>query len=290
MSPYYFTIAIRRKREKSYFEEQWFIPDFVIPSNHREWCADPILVEDHGRTYMFYEAVSDSHGRIEVVEIYDDCRTSEPHVILETEHHYSYPFVFRAYNQWYMIPESSSQGEVCLYKAVEFPLKWSKKNVLLSEPLVDTTVFQYEEGWYMLSFNPHKGSEEVEGKAYRVSFGETIRLTPIVWENQNALEIRGAGPFFQHDGVMFRPAQLNKEDQYGNGLVFYEVVASNDRYHETKCRSFSLNRMKMMDYEIDGIHTYCQSSKFEVIDIRCRSFDIAKTPRNIKKRIQSRMT
>ena len=287
MSPYFFTIAIRRNGERTCFEDQSFVPDYVIPANHRNWCADPILAEDHGKNYLFYEAVSNNLGRIEVVEVFDDCSVSKPTVILESDcHHYSYPFVFRMNDVWYMIPESSSSGEVCLYEAAVFPFRWEKKTVLLLDQLVDTTVFQQEGEWYLLSFRPREGSEAVDGVAYRISFGEQIRLSPVAWENQNSLEIRGAGPFIHYNGKLIRPAQLNKEDQYGNGLLFYEASVSDGCYREAKCGIFSANRMKALGYEIDGAHTYCRSSKFEVIDIRCRSFDLTKIPRSIKNKVK----
>lgn len=289
MSPYFFTIAIRRDGERTCFEDQSFVPDYVIPANHRNWCADPVLAEDHGKTYLFYEAVSNNLGRIEVVEVFDDCSVSKPTVILESDcHHYSYPFVFRVNDVWYMIPESSSSGEVCLYEATVFPFRWEKKTVLLLDQLVDTTVFQQEGEWYLLSFRPRKGSEAVDGKAFHISFGEQIRLVPVLWADQNPLEIRGAGPFIRHNGKLVRPAQLNKADQYGNGLLFYEAAVSGNRYMETKYGSFSTEHMKVPGYEIDGAHTYCRSSKFEVIDIRCRSFDLTKTPRSIRNRFRNR--
>ena len=201
-------------------------------------------------------------------------------------HHYSYPFVFRVNDVWYMIPESSSSGEVCLYEATVFPFRWEKKTVLLLDQLVDTTVFQQEGEWYLLSFRPRKGSEAVDGKAFHISFGEQIRLVPVLWADQNPLEIRGAGPFIRHNGKLVRPAQLNKADQYGNGLLFYEAAVSGNRYMETKYGSFSAEHMKVPGYEIDGAHTYCRSSKLEVIDIRCRSFDLTKIPRSIKNKVK----
>ena len=158
--------------------------------------------------------------------------------------------------------------------------------MLLLDQLVDTTVFQQEGEWYLLSFRPREGSEAVDGVAYRISFGEQIRLSPVAWENQNSLEIRGAGPFIHYNGKLIRPAQLNKEDQYGNGLLFYEASVSDGCYREAKCGIFSANRMKALGYEIDGAHTYCRSSKFEVIDIRCRSFDLTKIPRSIKNKVK----
>ena len=290
MSPYFFTIAIRKKRGNLCFEDQEYKPDFVIPANHRDWCADPILAEDKGQTFLFYEAVHDSVGRIEVAQIFDDCHISKPTVILSGDHHYSYPFVFRMNGTWYMIPESSSQKEVCLYEAVEFPYHWRKSQILLTSPFVDTTVMQFEGQYYILSFCPQKDNEGVSGRAYRLSLGASIQLEPIAWNEQNALEIRGAGMPFTMANRLIRPAQKSRLHEYGDGLVFYDAKPSRNDYCESCCGTFLAENIKVPGYQINGAHTYCISSKYEVIDIRCRSFELTKIPCSLKRKFSSKLT
>ena len=102
---YFFTIALRKKSGKGIEDKRLFCPQMVIPARKNDWAADPMLAEEGGRTWLFYEAVKGEKGRIEVVEILEDCQVSEPKVILEDSCHYSYPFVFKTGNKWYMIPE-----------------------------------------------------------------------------------------------------------------------------------------------------------------------------------------
>ena len=49
---------------------------------------------------------------------------------LEEPWHLSYPFVYSWNGSVYMVPESSSQGVLNLYRATDFPLHWKLVKVL----------------------------------------------------------------------------------------------------------------------------------------------------------------
>ena len=106
LSAHYFTIAIRRRTEANILEDACFQSEYILPAGLYDWVADPILVDHEGKTFLFYEAVKGDKGRIEVAEVQDDCTLGKRTVILEDEYHYSYPFVFRHEDVWYMIPSS----------------------------------------------------------------------------------------------------------------------------------------------------------------------------------------
>ena len=279
-SPYFFTIALRRKAGGDILSDPGFAAEYVFPATPHKWAADPILVDHQGETYLFYEAVYGTKGRIEVVKVYEDCTVSEPTVILEDECHYSYPFVFRYQQDWYMIPESSASEEVCLYKAVEFPVKWEKENILLHQKSVDTTVFEQNGNLWLLTFLLCPGTEYVRPQAYRMDWNQGYPvLIPVIWENWDGLKSRGAGPLFLADGNLIRPAQRNEENQYGNGLLFYRVQPGSSSYAEVQTGSLSHEQVQADGIWLDGLHTYTVSEKFEAIDIRCRAFDVWKVLR-----------
>jgi hypothetical protein len=48
----------------------------------------------------------------------------EPFAVLERSYHLSYPFIFRWGSDIFMIPETSDNRTVEVYRAVEFPGKW----------------------------------------------------------------------------------------------------------------------------------------------------------------------
>ena len=120
----FFTIAIRKRTDVMAVGKRKFTPDFIIPATRENWFADPMLVEANGKTYLFYEAVLGDKGHIEVAEVKNDCTLGETKIVLQDECHYSYPFVFQYNGVWYMIPESSQDKTIRLYKSVDFPAQW----------------------------------------------------------------------------------------------------------------------------------------------------------------------
>lgn len=282
LSAHYFTIALRRRAEADILEDTCFQSEFIMPATLRDWAADPVLVDYQGKTFLFYEAVKGEKGRIEVAEVRDDCTLSKGVVILEDEYHYSYPFIFRHEDVWYMIPESSSRQEVALYQAVDFPWMWEKKQILLSGfRAVDTTVFFRDGDWYLLTYLPADKTEHVTPRAYQLHLSGEPRLTEIPWPEYDPLEVRGAGPVFTVGGRQYRPGQVSEPNCYGNALTFYEITSVMPEYHEVQRARLTPAQLIMPRVICDGLHTYAVSERFEAIDIRCRKVVFLKVFRKI---------
>jgi len=276
----YFTIALK-KRGRNVLSEG-FSARSVFPAVREHWCADPMLAEEGENTYLFYEAVTAGHGRIEVVQVFDDCAVSAPTVLLEDECHYSYPFVFRKDGTWYMIPESSAAGEVRLYRASEFPYHWEMQQVLLRERAVDTTVFETNGSWFLLTFLTDGKDERVTPRVFQMCFSdEKVRLNPLGWEAYNSLRVRGAGPLFAEGERLLRPAQVSTEVRYGDAVVFYQAAVSGDTYKETQAGLLTPAQVRADRRFFDGLHTYTASEHFEAIDLRVHDFDLLKLPRRM---------
>lgn len=289
-STYFFTIALRRRTGENIVSSPAFRAEHVMKACVKNWQADPILVDDGEKTYLFYEAVTDDKGRIEVAQVNPDCTLGEPRVLLSGDCHYSYPFVFRHGGNWYMIPESSADGEVCLYEALDFPFRWEKKQILLRQRSVDTTVFEKDGRMYLLTFLICPGSEAVVPQAYCMDWvEETVSLTRMEWENGDGLKTRGAGPVFTLGGKHYRPAQKNQADSYGNGVIFYEIGDLSDGYRETLVEELEPERITAPGIWLNGLHTYAGSERFEAIDIRCRAFDFWKIPRVLCNKLHRNM-
>lgn len=280
LSKYFFTIAIRRKTN-GIRQDRRFLPRYVMPASRDIWAADPILAEHEGKTWLFYEAVEYDRGHIEVAEVLADCTLGQPTVILKDEYHYSYPYVFRREKDWYMIPESSEAREVRLYRATEFPVRWEPVTVLLRERAVDTTVFEYGGQYYLLTFLTDGLSERVTPKAYRMNVeGSQVSLEPVEWTNFDTLRVRGAGPVFCDEEMLLRPAQVSQEQRYGDAVTFYRVLPGNE-YREVPEFELTSDDLEIPGIYTDGLHTYCTSSQFEVIDLRCREIDLLKPIKKI---------
>ena len=52
VSERYFTIAIRKRQNDSILEKMEFAPQFVVPANAQKWCADPMLVDAEGKSWL----------------------------------------------------------------------------------------------------------------------------------------------------------------------------------------------------------------------------------------------
>ena len=286
-STYFFTIALRRRTEDDIISSPVFRAEHVMKAHVNTWQADPILVDHGEKTYLFYEAVNNDKGRIEVAEVYPDCTVGEPRVLLSGDCHYSYPFVFQHQGRWYMIPESSADEEVSLYEAYDFPYDWRKKQVLLKQCSVDTTVFEKDGQMYLLTFLICPGSEEVTPQAYRLDWTEgDISLTRMAWEQGDGLNTRGAGPVFARGDKLCRPAQKNLPDSYGNGVVFYEIGDIARGYCEIPAPELASGQITAPGVWFNGLHTYAGSERFEAIDIRCREFDFWKIAKVVRKKFR----
>lgn len=277
LSNEYFTIALRFKNDP-YKDQKW---RFFLNANKNRWFADPMIAVHNGKSYLFYEATEGMHGHIEVAEILDDCSLGECRVILSDNYHYSYPFVFCYNDEWYMIPESSDRSKVCLYKAVDFPYDWENVSVLLNEKAVDTTVFEFNGKYFMLTYMINGVNEIVIPKAYELDL-ENRRITrELKWEEPNGLCTRGAGPLYYIENRLYRPAQMNREHRYGDGIVIYEINQCDSCFSETKISEMRSISSKLKGRVITGMHTYTVSSDYEAVDIRIRDIDVLKIPKKI---------
>lgn len=273
-SPNYFTIAIRRKQagEAPIWERQSFRADFIMPASRAYWMADPLLVEDAGKTWLFYEAVHHGKGRIEVVELADNGRPKAPVVAVERDYHLSYPFVFSLDGVWYMIPESCAARQVQLLRATHFPERWEYVTTLLQEPAVDTTVQAIDGRLLLLTFLPHGGNERVTPRAYWLKRDENggASLEALPWPDFDPLLVRGAGRLLCCGRRYIRPAQINREQSYGDGIRFAECQLSASAYREDELGRLLPDGIHAPGWKADGAHTYTETKRFEVIDLRCQ--------------------
>ena len=282
-TPNCFTIAIRKRdaQEAPIWERKHFQPDYVMPATRNYWVADPMLAEDNGKTYLFYEAAHHDKGRIEVVELYANGTTSQPAVALEREYHLSYPFVFKHDGEWYMIPESCAIHEVQLLKATHFPTDWEYVTTLLKENAVDTTVQNVNGKLLLLTFLPQAGNECVFPKAFWLDWSDDIKLAEIPWPKFDSLQVRGAGRMLADGRRYVRPAQLNQPMSYGDGVLFEECRCSDAPYGEKEIGRLLVENLHVPGWKVDGLHTYAATTQFEVIDIRCQLPDPCKILRKV---------
>jgi hypothetical protein len=260
------TIAIRRSKPS------WppsSTEDFaVLEAGAERFHADPFLVVENGRTYLFAEEFRYKSGRGAIVwaELQDGV-APEFRPALEKSYHLAYPFVFRHEGQLYMLPEAEESGRVELYRCDCFPDEWSLAHVLLDDTrLVDPTLLRWGGLWWLFGVISTLGqSTQDELFAYSASspFGPWTPhpANPLKSDVRSS---RPAGRFIERDGRLLRPAQ-DCQNSYGAGLVWCEVIElSPTAYSERE-----IGRWSGPDFgAFDGVHTYDAVNGWEVVDLR----------------------
>jgi hypothetical protein len=169
------------------------------------FVADPFMVEAGGTWHLFFEVMNwaTNLGQIGLAVSEDAAHWSYRQIVLDEPFHLSYPQVFRWRGEYYMIPETHQAGAVRLYRAADFPTRWSHEANLLEGPyLADASVFRHDGRWWMFVDTSPKMSHD------------TLRL-------YHADEL--AGPWREH------PASPLKEGDPYTARPGGRVLVANDR-------------------------------------------------------------
>lgn len=266
------TVAYRLRNAEETLMENRADPFTVIKNTWRYWCADPHLIEQDGRTWVFAEQYDRilRRGMIGYCELTASGATPWK-IALKMPYHLSYPHLISAGAERYMIPESYVADEIAVYRAGDFPGKWEKVRILKeSFCAVDSTIFKTNgENWTItLQF--------IDGQEKLILF--PMDETGVCGEGlciaANDPNKRPAGNFFTVGNRLVRPAQDCMES-YGCALNFYEVT----EVTETSYQETPLMKVKPSDLKSDlgraaaGIHTYNLTKTYEVIDLKTYETD-----------------
>jgi hypothetical protein len=242
--------------------------DFTpLPDGGRAYFADPFVHLRGDTAHVFIEEVPFATGKgvISHFTIDAEGKATEPLPVLERPYHLSYPFVFERDGETWMIPETSANRTVELYRAERFPDRWVKEAVLLDDILADdATLVEYGDRlWLFAGVRDWQASSwealglfhaETLTGSWQAHAGNPVLLCPAA--------ARPAGAMFMHDGELIRPAQ-DCRGGYGSGLAFARV----DRLDEEGFAQEIVARITPRMRKATGLHTYNRAGDVEVIDL-----------------------
>lgn len=240
----------------------------IVPPKDRLW-ADPVAVLRGGKYYIFVEEVpfATNKGHISVI-VMDPTGSHGPAVqVLERPYHLSYPFVFDADGQTYMIPESSSNRTVELYRCADFPTRWEfVTNLLADVCAVDATLLRYKGKWWLFANMAETPGSSTWDELYLFHADSLLGaqwsphpLNPIVTDVTRA---RPAGPIFEKEGRLYRPGQ-DCSVRYGYGIRVHEITElSEHTYDEVEVASI----MPSWDKKIIAAHMLAHAGALTVAD------------------------
>ncbi|HAT7569359.1 hypothetical protein FDW96_06390 [Citrobacter sp. TBCS-15] len=231
--------------------------------------ADPFIIEKADKLYVFYEAFSfrNSKGTLRC-RVLDRELTEIDDVKLEgfddLKCHLSFPFLIHINDQLFMIPESSERKEVILFQSVEFPVRWKKIKVLISDTEVTDNVFlTINETCYLLSTT--MDNEIIIHSAENI-YGQWQRIAPSLKVSNH--HHRGAGAPYLVDNKMYFLTQECTPETYGKSIYIKELVTlSNTVFDESL-----IEKINSSINHSDGVHTLNFSNNYIVYDTKINKF------------------
>jgi hypothetical protein len=236
------------------------------------YYADPFVVEHEGVHLVFLEDYRFATGRgvISVTRLDVRGAPCQPTPVLERPYHLSYPFVMHSDGDWYMLPETGERRTVELYRATDFPDRWTLVRVILDDvDAVDPTILAHDgRFWLFTNIAVPGGSTEEELFLF---FADSLLgkwtphpRNPIVSDVRRA---RPAGRIFVQGGELIRPSQ-DSSRRYGGAIVFNRITQlSTTGYAEQEIarleRGWRTGNL--------ATHTYNRAGAYEVLDAQRRT-------------------
>ncbi|XP_047954608.1 glucosamine inositolphosphorylceramide transferase 1 isoform X2 [Salvia hispanica] len=199
-----------------------------FPSN---FVADPFLFQHGDVLYLFFETKNSitMQGDIGVARSVDKGATWEQlGIALDEDWHLSYPYVFEYNGNIYMMPEGSAKGDLRLYRATNFPLKWTLERVVMKKPLVDSFMILHE-GKYWLFGSDHSGIGVRKNGQLEIWYS----ISPLgpwrphkknpIYNTDKSVGARNGGRPFVYNGNLYRVGQ-DCGETYGHRIRVFNVT------------------------------------------------------------------
>jgi hypothetical protein len=196
------------------------------PVDH--FYADPFPLTWQGKDYLFFEDLDHKteKGIISVVAFDEAGRPGPAMPVLEESWHLSYPFLIERGGEIFMIPESSGNRDIALYRAVEFPLKWERHTVLVDGvEAADATIVEHDGLLWMFAVvrdgvGGYSDTLAIWWSADLLGPWQPHPENPVLVDDRTA---RPAGNMVRRNGALYRPVQ-DCRSAYGGALGFMKVT------------------------------------------------------------------
>ena len=232
--------------------------------------ADPFIIKKNQDYFVFIEELiyQKDKGHISYFKIDKNGNYNLPEKILENKYHMSYPFVFEFENNYYMIPETSENKSIDLYKCKKFPDQWEfEKTIMKNINAVDSTLLRKDNKWWL--FTSISFLESSPNDSLSIFYADNLysnKWTPLAKNPviSDVRKSRSAGKIFELNGNYYRPSQ-DCAGGYGKGIIFNKIIKLNEyEYSEERVESIYSED----DNTIEGIHTFAQYEKLRIFDFK----------------------
>lgn len=254
--------------EGSFLEATLFRLKRIKP-NRNEFWADPFIFSYRNNNYVFFENYSytEKKGKIScgiiqgknIVDVVD---------VLNLDYHLSYPFIMQEDNEIFMIPETSANKRLEVFRCIEFPHRWEPFSSAFDGELVcDAHIFKDNHNQKWLFLNKSKGTTSTDLELYIYKI-DSLKLNEIIPHKQNPVIIdsrtaRNGGEIFHYNNKIYRPSQYNGDGIYGRGLNINKIEKLTlDEYKEITV----LKALPNFHKRLVGTHHLHQIENLFIID------------------------
>ncbi len=207
------------------------------PAKH--FYADPFVWQKEGRTICFVEDYDYTQhiAWISAVELFEDGRYKILGPVIQEPFHMSYPYLFEYENELYMIPETTQDRSVRLYKCIEFPMRWEfQKTLMKGIKTADTMVFAHQGKWWMLTNLSTPDNDDQAAQLFAFYADSPLSdnwqphpKNPLVFDSDYG---RNGGLLFTQEGIPVRGRQKQAFNIYGAELSIAKITRLDTKEYE----------------------------------------------------------
>lgn len=233
------TIGIYRGNSPFNYDSPLNILNPVLKAEHvtdvpAKFVADPFLVKEDRTFYLFFEVYNKDtdQGDLAVATSANTFTWDYRQIILDEIFHLSYPYVFKWQEDYYLIPESYQDHSIRLYRADEFPYRWSLVTKLVEgSQFVDNSIVYFQGKWWLFACT-------LENDTLHLFYADQLTgpwnehpASPIV--AGDVRKARPSGRVLQYDGKLYR-FTMDLEPPVGtHQVVAYQITElTTSRYAE----------------------------------------------------------
>jgi hypothetical protein len=239
----------------------------VLRNKPFRFFADPFPVAWNGKTWLFFEDFDHRIGKGRISAVAFGPRGPEGDVfpVLEQPWHLSFPYVFEHEGELWMLPESSNNRTVSLYRAQNFPTRWVKEiDLLVGVEASDSTIVSFEGRLWMFTTVQH--DDPSRSNKLLLYHAQSLpgpwsphSANPVLIDSRSA---RSAGGIVIRNGVLWRAVQ-DCERRYGESVGLAEVTRLDENHFEQRVRAII-----RPDWHWRGwrLHTLSRAGSLECID------------------------
>jgi hypothetical protein len=233
--------------------------------------ADPFGIWNAGRLYVFVERFDypDPRGWIEVLTYSATLELLSIDPALREPWHLSYPYVFTAGGEHWMVPEARDSGRLTLYRAKAFPSEWAPElTIPVDSGAVDATPLFWNGKWWL--FYSVRQRKPEKANQLHVAFADELAgpwrphpLNPVLVGVSNG---RPGGSPCVGETFIDLPVQ-DGTGGYGSALRRLRITALDEQRFAAEDQPWLRPPPGVAPFD-DGLHTLSSAGEVSLIDFK----------------------